>query len=224
MTNLRGCCERTWSTDRAKCCRDLEIKVLDAMIATKASVMVFFSVIAATAPSRADSSISPTAHDFSFDLANGNHINLADYAGAVVLVVNTASRCSFTEQYGPLQQLYEKYRDRGLVVIAVPSNDFGGQEPGRNEEIVAFAQREFSVGFPITAKTGVKGSNAAPFYRWAADQVGILGQPRWNFHKYLIGPGGELITWFASFTKPNSARLADAIESALPPASKGSKR
>ncbi len=171
-----------------------------------------------TTPSSAGAEMSTpeTAYGFGFDTATGERINLSDYAGNAVLVVNTASQCGFTEQYGPLQTLYEQYKDRGLVVVAVPSNDFGGQEPGSNEEIVEFAKREFEVGFPITVKRSVKGADADPFYRWAADQVGQIGKPRWNFHKYLIGPNGEMVTWFSTFTKPDSEKLAQAIESVLP--------
>ena len=162
-----------------------------------------------------DSLVTQNAHDFGFNTAEGR-INLADYSGKAVLVVNTASQCSFTRQYGPLQALYEKYEDRGLVIVAVPSNDFGGQEPGTNGEIVEFVKREFDVGFPITTKSSVKGSDAEPFYRWAAEQVGTLGVPRWNFHKYLIGPDGELVNWFSTLTEPGSPKLADAIEAVLP--------
>ena len=159
---------------------------------------------------------APNAHRFGFETAAGERINLADYAGKAVLVVNTASQCGFTDQYGPLQMLYEKYRDRGLQIVAVPSNDFGGQEPGSNAEIVEFASTEFNVEFPITVKSRVKGSDADPFYRWAADEVGVLGKPRWNFHKYLIGPDGEMVTWFSSATGPNSSRIEAAIEAVLP--------
>lgn len=155
------------------------------------------------------------AHQFSFSSADGEKIDLADYAGKIVLVVNTASQCSFTEQYGPLQKLYEKYKDRGFVVIAVPSNDFGAQEPGSSIEAAEFAEREFSVDFPITAKASVIGSRVDPFYAWAANEVGPLGKPRWNFHKYLLGPDGRMINWFSSITQPDSKKLSEAIEAAL---------
>ena len=181
-----------------------------------AIIAAMLGFLAAVTGATAESSETGSAHQFSFHSARGGEIKLADYSGKTVLVVNTASQCGFTEQYGPLQRLYEKYRDRGFVVVAVPSNDFGGQEPGSNSEIVDFATREFEVGFPIAAKARVKGEGADPFYRWAADQVGTLGKPRWNFHKYLVGPDGRLITWFSSFTKPDSAKLTDAIEAALP--------
>ena len=179
------------------------------------SIFMAFGLLGAA---HAGDGANGNAHQFGFETATGERIDFADHAGKPILVVNTASKCSFTEQYGPLQALYEKYRDRGLLIVAVPSNDFGGQEPGSDEEIVDFAQREFEVGFPITVKRPVKGADADPFYRWAGDQVGPLGKPRWNFHKYLIGPDGNMATWFSTFTKPDSPKLAEAIESLLPPA------
>ncbi len=155
------------------------------------------------------------AHDFSFTSNVGTPLPLSAYKGKTLLIVNTASQCSFTKQYGPLQQLYERYKDEGLVVIAVPSNDFGGQEPGSNEEISKFVKDKFSVGFPITSKTKVRGDDASDFYKWAAKQTGFIGKPRWNFHKYLIGPSGNLITWFTPMTKPGSKKLSSAIEQTL---------
>ncbi len=186
-----------------------------------AVVTGLFLILSIMGHSQANDRQMTSAHDFSFPAATGGTIDLAQYAGKAVLVVNTASQCGFTKQYGPLQALYEMYRDRGFVVIGVPSNDFGGQEPGTNDEIVNFTQAEFSVDFPIAAKSRVKGADAAPFYRWAGEQVGPIGKPRWNFHKYLIGPDGRLVTWFSTWTKPDSSKLATAIEQALPdPASR----
>ncbi|MGI9363690.1 MAG: glutathione peroxidase [Rhizobiaceae bacterium] len=172
-------------------------------------------VVAATQLVFASEPSQTTAHSFKFEDAKGGTMNLSDFAGKVVLVVNTASECSFTKQYGPLQSLYEKYRDQGFVVVGVPSNDFGGQEPGSDEEISEFTSKEFQVGFPIASKTKIKGRDATPFYSWAEDQVGTLGKPRWNFHKYLIGPDGKMITWFSTMTQPGSKKLSNAIEKAL---------
>ena len=129
--------------------------------------------------------------------------------------MNTASQCGFTKQYGPLQALYDQYKDDGFVVIAVPSNDFGGQEPNTDQEISKFVKDKFSVGFPITSKTKVRGANAAAFYKWAARQTGMIGRPRWNFHKYLIGPDGNLVDWFTPMTSPGSKKLSSAIEKSL---------
>jgi glutathione peroxidase len=140
---------------------------------------------------------------------------LAIYRGKVLLVVNTASRCGFTHQYGDLQAVWDSYRGRGLVVLGVPSNDFGAQEPGTEKEIKTFCQVNFDVDFPMTTKVHVKGDNAHPFYKWAGGQVGMAGVPQWNFHKYLIGPDGALIDWFSTPTAPTSGKIKRAIEAQL---------
>ena len=120
-------------------------------------------------------------------------------------MVNTASRCGFTKQYADLQDLWERFQECGLVVLGVPSNDFGSQEPGSEREIKTFCEVNFNVDFPMTSKVQVKGDDAHPFYRWAGGEVGALGKPRWNFHKYLIGPDGRLVEWFSTPTKPTSS-------------------
>ena len=156
-----------------------------------------------------------SAYDFSFTDIDGKPLPLSDFKGKAVLVVNTASRCGFTPQYEGLQALWEKYRDQGFVVLGVPSNDFGGQEPGSEAEIKQFCSVNYSVDFPMTQKTVVKGPGAHPFYQWAAKQFGMLSTPKWNFHKYLIGPDGRLVEWFATTTAPDNAKVAKAIEGAL---------
>lgn len=158
------------------------------------------------------------AFQFSFDGIDGNKLDMARYRGKVVLLVNTASRCGFTPQYEGLQSLYTKYSDKGLVVIGVPSNDFGGQEPGTASEIKEFTHSKFNISFPLAATTKVKGDAAHPFYKWAAEQnVGGFANtvPSWNFHKYLISRNGQLIESFSSMTKPESKDLVEAIEKAL---------
>jgi glutathione peroxidase len=157
-----------------------------------------------------------TAHDFAFTAIDGSPLPLSQFAGRAVLVVNTASRCGFTGQYDGLQRLWQRYRDRGLTVLGVPSNDFAGQEPGSEQDIRAFCTTGFGVDFPLTAKVHVRGSSAHPFYRWAGDRFGVLARPRWNFHKYLIGPDGQPATWFSSMTAPTAGRLVRAVEAALP--------
>lgn len=159
-----------------------------------------------------------SAHDFIFQSIDGQPLPLATFAGKAVLVVNTASQCGFTPQYAELEQLWRDYRGRGLVVLGVPSNDFGGQEPGGAAEIRAFCADTYAVDFPLAAKVRVKGADAHPFYRWAAAQVGALGVPRWNFHKYLIAPDGRLADWFSTVTKPRAPKVVAAIEKLLPPA------
>lgn len=159
------------------------------------------------------------AHDFAFTTLEGAPLPLSDFAGQAVLLVNTASCCGFTKQYGGLQALWQDYRPRGLVVLGVPSNDFGAQEPGSAEEIKDFCETGFGVDFPLAGKTRVRGPEAHPFYLWARRELGGLAAPKWNFHKFLIAPDGRLVTWFYSWTGPGSARLRRAIEAVLPPGS-----
>jgi len=157
-----------------------------------------------------------SAHDFAFQSIDGTPMNLADYRGRAVLLVNTASQCGFTAQYAGLQHLHATYRDRGLTVIGVPSNDFGGQEPGSDAEIKAFCRSHFGVDFPMTGKTSVVGPDAHPFYRWAAHELGPVARPRWNFHKYLVAPDGTLADWFSTVAGPTSRRVLGGIERVLP--------
>ncbi|MFI4989220.1 MAG: glutathione peroxidase, partial [Alphaproteobacteria bacterium] len=133
-----------------------------------------------------------TAHDFSFQSIDGTPLPLAAYRGKPVLVVNTASECGFTPQYKELEALWRKYGARGLVVLGVPSNDFGGQEPGSAAEIKKFCTLNYGIDFPLAGKERVIGADAHPFYRWVASELGEDAAPRWNFHKYLVGPDGEL--------------------------------
>jgi glutathione peroxidase len=156
-----------------------------------------------------------TAYAFTFKGLDGADILLASYAGHPILVVNTASLCGYTPQYAGLQVLWSRYRDKGLMVLGVPSNDFGGQEPGGKSEILQAAQGDYHVTFPFTEKVAVKGPDAHPFYKWAA-QERPLEAPRWNFHKYLIGHDGHLKAGFTSATEPNDPRLIAAIEQELP--------
>ncbi len=156
------------------------------------------------------------AHAFTFDGIDGAPLSMESFRGKAVLVVNTASFCGFTSQYAGLQAVWERYREKGLVVLGVPSNDFGGQEPGKDADIKEFCETNFAVDFPLAAKTTVSGTAAHPFYRWAGDQVGFVGRPRWNFHKYLIAPDGRLVDWFSTATAPDAPRVRAAIEAVLP--------
>ena len=156
-----------------------------------------------------------SAFDFTFTSIEGEPMPLSHFEGKVVLVVNTASRCGFTHQYADLQSVWERYRDRGLVLLGVPSNDFGGQEPGSEAEIKEFCEVNFNVDFPLTTKVRVKGEEAHPFYRWASEELGASANPRWNFHKYLIGPDGQLAGWFSTSTAPTSEKVTRAIEAQL---------
>jgi glutathione peroxidase len=157
-----------------------------------------------------------TAYAFSFTGLEGGDIRLADYAGKPILIVNTASLCGYTPQYAGLQQLWTRYHERGLMIIGVPSNDFGGQEPGGRTEILQTAHGEYGVTFPLTAKVTIKGSGQHPFYRWAALER-PADTPRWNFHKYLVGRDGRIAAVFPTDTEPMDARVIDAIVKELGP-------
>ena len=156
-----------------------------------------------------------TANDFSFQSIDGKPMPLADYRGKVLLVVNTASFCGFTPQYSALQKLHETYEARGLVLIGVPSNDFGGQEPKSEADVKTFCQGAFGITFPLTAKYHVRGAEQHPFYRWASETLGSMSAPWWNFHKYLVGRDGKLVTSFGTRTEPQSAGVVKAIEAEL---------
>jgi glutathione peroxidase len=158
-----------------------------------------------------------TAYAFSFQGLDGGALRLGEHAGKPILIVNTASLCGYTPQYTGLQELWTRYRDKGLMVIGVPSNDFGGQEPGSAADIVHTAHDEYGVTFPLAVKAELKGANMHPFYKWAAAQR-PLDTPRWNFHKYLIGRDGGLAAAFPSQIEPTDARVIAAIAKELAPA------
>ena len=152
-----------------------------------------------------------SAYNFEFDSIEGGVISLSDYRGDVILVVNTASECGFTRQYEGLQSLWNEYKEAGLVVIGVPSNDFGGQEPGKNDQIKRFCTANFNINFPMAAKTFVKGEKAHPFYKWVNDELGWRARPKWNFHKYLIARDGSLQDSFSSMVSAESSKLREKI-------------
>lgn len=159
---------------------------------------------------------SHSAYDFTFKrLTGGEPLALEEFKNHVMLVVNTASKCGFTGQYEGLQTLYETYKDQGLVIVGVPANDFGGQEPGSEKDIAGFCQLNYGVTFPMTSKTVVSGDNAHPFYKWIKKELGFASAPKWNFHKYLIGRDGTPIDFYMSTTAPDSSKLRKAIEQAL---------
>ena len=170
-----------------------------------------FTALAAT---RANAG-NGNAHDFTFTSIEGEPLPLSSFEGKVLLVVNTASLCGFTRQYAGLQSLWERYRDEGFVLLGVPSNDFGGQEPGSAAEIKSFCEVNFDVDFPLTEKQNVKGTEAHPFYAWARTTLGQDKAPRWNFHKYLINRRGELAGSFGTSVRPEDPALVSAIEGLL---------
>ena len=146
---------------------------------------------------------------------NNEIINLDQYKGKTILLVNVASKCGFTKQYTGLQELYEKYRDKNFYVIGVPSNQFGGQEPGSNAEIKNFCETNFNITFPLTDKVDVKGDNAHEIYKWAKKNYGNSAVPKWNFHKILINKDGKIHETFGSFTDPLSKKIITNIENIL---------
>ncbi len=156
-----------------------------------------------------------TAYDFEFIDNSGKSFLLEQYKGKIIMIVNTASKCGFTSQYEALEELWDNYKDKGFVIIGVPSNDFGDQEPGSNAEIKEFCESNFKITFPIMSKTHVKGDEAHPFYKWAAEQVSVFGRPKWNFHKYVIGKDGKILEWFASPTSPLDSRVTNLLDSNL---------
>ena len=143
---------------------------------------------------------------------NGESLDLNQFKGKAVLLVNVASKCGFTKQYTELQKLYDLYKDKGLVVIGIPSNQFGGQEPGSNEEIKNFCETNFNITFPMTEKVDVKGENANELYSWAKKNHGKSTIPKWNFHKILINKDGKVQDTYNSFIEPLSKKIIKEIE------------
>tara|TARA_B100001093_G_scaffold517979_1_gene601228 strand:+ start:1661 stop:2197 length:537 start_codon:yes stop_codon:yes gene_type:complete len=155
-----------------------------------------------------------TAYDHEFIGINGDIIRLSDYKNKVIVIVNVASRCGYTPQYEDLQELWTEYKDKDLVVIGVPSNNFR-QEPASNNEIKVFCETNFGITFPMTEKINVIGKDSHPFFKWAKKDFGIGAIPKWNFHKIIIGKNGRVIDTFASFTKPTSSKFIKVIESSI---------
>jgi len=155
------------------------------------------------------------AYDFNFNDLDGSVLNLSEFNNKVMVIVNVASKCGFTSQYDDLQKVWDKYQKKEIVLIGVPSNDFGNQEPGNNEDIKNFCEAKFGITFPMTEKVIVKGKNAHPFYKWAKENHGNSAVPKWNFHKIIVGKNGKVIDTFASTTNPSSKKFVGALEKAL---------
>jgi glutathione peroxidase len=184
------------------------------MIHLKKIMIGVAGLLLATGASAAPQTTCKPVLDYNFPaLLTGKPQSLCDYAGKVVLVVNTASQCGYTPQYEGLEALHKRYRQRGLVVVGFPSNDFGGQEPGSNKDVAEFCQMNYGVSFPMFEKTAVSGPRANPFYAALAQRGG--GAPRWNFHKYLIDRSGNRVLGFDSDTTPGDSRLLREIERLL---------
>ena len=155
------------------------------------------------------------AYDFDFSDLDGSTLNLSEYKNKVIVVINVASQCGFTKQYEDMQKIWEKYQARGVIMLGIPSNDFGNQEPGSSKEIKNFCEAKFGISFPMTEKVSVKGESAHPFYKWAKENHGKSAVPKWNFHKIIIGKNGKIVDTFASITNPSSKKFVEALEKAL---------
>ena len=171
---------------------------------------MILSMLFSTKPMSSEKSF----HDFSIESISGGDISLADYKNKVVLLVNTASQCGFTPQYAGLQKIYDRYKDDGFVVLGVPSDDFN-QELSSDDDVKKFCEIRYGVNFPLTSIQKIKGDSAHPLYKWISGNTSVIGQPRWNFHKYLISKDGQVINWFSSMTSPTSDGLLKQVEQAL---------
>ena len=183
-------------------------------------ILIIYAMLFVVTPGGSAMAEVKPGHDtvghFTFEsLSGGDLFALSDYADQVIMVVNTASKCGLTSQYEGLEKLYNTYKDRGFVIIGVPSDDFGGQEPGTDEEIAQFCKINFGVSFPMTTKYNVRNKAAHPFYKAAHKILGFGTAPKWNFHKYLIARDQKLVDYFHSTTAPNAKRVTQAIEKAL---------
>ena len=160
---------------------------------------------------KTSTSNAEVAHNFKFVSIDGQEMNLSNYKNKVLIVVNVASRCGFTSQYEGLQEIWDEFKDKNVVVIGVPSNNFK-QEPGSNKEIKDFCETNFNISFPITEKMDVIGNNAHPFFIWAKESYGKSAIPKWNFHKIIIGKDGRIAKTFSSITSPSSKKFRKALE------------
>ena len=181
----------------------------------KKKLTIYILILMFSFLNKSFSNNTQTIFDFKINSINGEELNLADFKGQTLLLVNVASYCGFTNQYDGLQKLFDDYNKKGLVVIGVPSNQFGNQEPGSETEIKKFCETNFNITFPMTSKYDVKGNNAHPIYIWAKESFGRSTVPKWNFHKILINKQGKIVDTFGSFIKPSSKKIINKIEEIL---------
>ncbi|WP_415304801.1 glutathione peroxidase [Candidatus Pelagibacter sp. Uisw_090] len=181
----------------------------------KSYLLILISLIMFSFFEKANAKYKKLFFDLNIKSIDNEVINLSKFKGKTVLLVNVASKCGFTKQYTDLQTLYEKYKDKGFSVIAVPSNQFGGQEPGSNTEIKDFCETNFNITFPITNKVDVKGKDAHTLYKWAKENYGNSTVPKWNFHKILINKEGKIHDTFNPFISPLSDKIIKQIELVL---------
>jgi len=152
------------------------------------------------------------SYDFQFRDLDGSPLSLSEHKGKIIIAVNVASQCGFTKQYEDMQNIWEKYHSKGVVMLGIPSNDFGKQEPGTSNEIKNFCDAKFGITFPMTEKVSVKGSKAHPFYIWARENYGKSAIPKWNFHKIIIGKNGKIAETFSSITNPSSKKFIEVLD------------
>ena len=155
------------------------------------------------------------AYDFQFKDLDGSALNLSEYKGKVIIIVNVASQCGFTKQYEDMQNIWNEYQEKDVVMLGIPSNDFGQQEPGSSEDIKNFCEAKFGITFPMTEKVSVKGNHAHPFYLWAKNNHGSSAVPKWNFHKIIIDKTGKVAETFSSMTNPSSKKFIKVIENLI---------
>ena len=176
--------------------------------------IVFILLIMFSFFNKGSADYSQLAYDFQFKGLDGEVIKLSDYNDKVIVLVNVASRCGFTSQYDDLQELWTKYKEKDLVVIGIPTNDFK-QEPASNADIKDFCEQNFNINFPMTEKVNVLGKDAHPFYKWAKYNFGKGAVPKWNFHKIIISKDGKVADTFASITNPSSKKFVNFIENQI---------
>ena len=182
---------------------------------SKQKAIIYIIIIMFSFFNKTMSNNTETFFDLNVNSINGDLLNLSKLKGKTILLVNVASNCGFTKQYDDLQKLHESYKNKGLVVIGMPSNQFGGQEPGSETEIKKFCETNFNITFQMTSKYDVKGDNAHPIYIWAKETFGKSTVPKWNFHKILINKEGKVEDTFASFTNPMSKKIINKLEEIL---------
>ena len=180
---------------------------------TRLTIIIFFMSIINFKNSSAN--YEKNIFDFRVKGINGKEIDLSKYKGKTIMIVNVASKCGFTKQYKDLQELWKRYKSKGLVVIGFPSNQFGAQEPGNDKDIKNFCEVNFNIDFPMVSKTEVKGENAHEIYKWALKNHGKSIVPKWNFHKILINSEGKVEDTYLSFAKPMSKKIINKIEKLL---------
>lgn len=176
-------------------------------------VLIFISIF--FLPMNAIPQNNNLAYDFNFISIDGKPLKLSNFKEKLIVVINVASQCGFTKQYRDMQNIWEKYSNKGVIIIGVPSNDFGNQEPGTNQEIKNFCESKFGITFPMTEKVNVVGNNAHPFYIWAKKSYGQSSIPKWNFHKIIIGKNGKVEKTFTSLTNPSSDKFINYLNENL---------